>query len=111
RPRPGPPPDRPAAIDRRAAPRLVRAPLLPEEPGRMALSRQTAGSSWASVWAGAKRSPRSATRSTIVRIVQAFGRRPGSSSSSQLIGADTGAPAAGRTAYGATRVLIEAFWV
>ena len=30
---------------------------------------------------------------------------------SQVIGADTGAPAAGRTAYGATSVLIDAFWV
>ena len=65
----------------------------------------------ASVWAPAKRSPRSVTRSTMVRIVQRSGRRSGSSSSSQVIGAETGAPGAGRTAYGATRVLILAFWV
>ena len=72
---------------------------------------QTLGSSWGSVWAAANRSPRSATRSTMSRIVQRSGRRSGSSSSSQVIGAETGAPGAGRTAYGATSVLIDAFWV
>ena len=38
---------------------------------------QTGGSSWASVWASANRSPTSATRSTIVRIVQRSGRSVG----------------------------------
>ena len=33
------------------------------------------------------------------------------SSSSQVIGADTGAPGAGRTEYGAASVLLRMFWV
>jgi hypothetical protein len=69
------------------------------------------GSSWASVWAPAKRSPTFATRSRMSRMVQRFGRRVGSSSSFQAMGAETGAPAEGRTAYGATSVLIGSFWV
>jgi hypothetical protein len=45
------------------------------------------------------------------RIVKASGRSPGSSSSSQSMGADTGAPGAGRGLYGATSVLLTAFCV
>src|SRR4029079_4395575 len=81
-------------------------------PAMRAASRcQTSGSSWASVWAAANRPPCLATRSTMVRMVQRSGRRSLSSSSSQVIGAETGAPAAGPTEYGATSVLIEAFCV
>lgn len=58
---------------------------------------QTSGRTCASVWAAANRSPTFPTRSTIVRTVHRSGRNAGSSSSSQVIGADTGAPAAGRT--------------
>jgi hypothetical protein len=39
------------------------------------------------------------------------GLSPGSSSSAQPIGTDTGAPAEGRVEYGATSVLLIAFWV
>ena len=69
-------------------------------PARFTMGRvylRPAGSTWASVWAGANRSPTCSTRSSMSRTVQRFGRRSGSSSSSQVIGADTGAPAAGRT--------------
>ena len=44
-------------------------------------------------------------------IVQRSGRSSGSSSSSQVIGTDTGAPGAGRALNGATSVLLIAFWV
>ncbi len=57
------------------------------------------------------RSPRSASRAGMSRIVMPSGRSPGSSSSSQPIGADTGAPAAARGLYGATSVLLCTFWV
>ena len=46
-----------------------------------------------------------------VRMVKPSGRSDGSSSSSQAIGADTGAPGAARGLYGATSVLLIAFWV
>ena len=39
-------------------------------------------------------------------MVQRSGRSRGSSSSSQLMGTETGAPAAGRVLNGATRVLL-----
>ena len=45
-------------------------------------------------------------------MVNASGRGAGSMpSSSHSRGADTGAPAAARGLYGATRVLLLAFWV
>ena len=44
-------------------------------------------------------------------MVKPSGRSVGSSSSSHSIGAETGAPAAGRGLYGATSVLLIAFWV
>jgi hypothetical protein len=50
-------------------------------------------------------------RCTTVRIAKPSGLSSGSSSSSQLIGIDTGAPGAGRALYGATSVLLIAFWV
>src|SRR6185437_12645484 len=57
------------------------------------------------------RSPLAAMRSPMVRMVKASGRRSGSSSSSQSIGAETVAPAQARGLYGATSVLLIAFWV
>ena len=42
-------------------------------------------------------------------MVQRSGAMAGSSSSSQRMGADTGAPLDGRTEYGATSVLFTAF--
>jgi hypothetical protein len=42
---------------------------------------------------------------------ESVGSQRRSSSSAQSIGADTGAPAAGRGLYGATNVLLIAFWV
>ena len=51
------------------------------------------------------------TRSMMERMSHLPGRRVGSSSSSQVIGAETEADATGRTAYGATSVLIGEFWV
>ena len=53
------------------------------------------------------RSPRSARRAPIVRMVKPSGRSAGSSSSSQSIGADTGAPAAGRGLYGRDQRLVD----
>src|SRR5581483_9382023 len=50
--------------------------------------------------------PRSVSRRGKSRIVNEPGRSAGSSSSSQSIGAETGAPAAARGLYGATRVLL-----
>ena len=47
----------------------------------------------------------------MVRMSQRSGRSAGSSSSSQVMGADTAADATGRTAYGATSVLMGVFWV
>ena len=47
----------------------------------------------------------------MLRIVKPSGRSEGSPSSSQSIGADTGAAADGRGLYGATSVLCPAFWV
>ena len=60
---------------------------------------------------GAIGSGAEATRSSTVRIVQRSGRRSGSSSSSQVIGTETGAPGAARGLYGATSVLLIAFCV
>src|SRR5439155_636458 len=48
---------------------------------------------------------------SMVGLVRRSDRGSGSSGSSHAIGADTGAPASGRTAYGATSVLIEEFCV
>ena len=45
------------------------------------------------------------------RIVNELGRSAGSSSSDHSIGADRAAPGTGRTAYGATSVLMNVFWV
>jgi hypothetical protein len=50
-------------------------------------------------------------RSSTVRIVKASGRCQGASSSSHVMGAETGAPAAARGLYGAARVLLIALWV
>jgi hypothetical protein len=60
---------------------------------------------------GPRGSPTSCTRSTAVRTVQRSGRRSGSSSSSQWMDTDTGAPGAGRVLNGATSALLMAFWV
>ncbi len=77
----------------------------PRVPGRGAgrpdARGQSLGSSWPGPSAAANRSPRSASRARIVRIVQRSGRSAGSSSSSQAIGAETGRPGAGRGEYGA----------
>ena len=98
------------SVDRRTAPRLLPRPVQARRPPRLALTRAARapaalsysfGSSWASVWAPANRSPSSATRSTTLRIVNEFGRSDGSSSSSQPIGAETGAP--GRRPHGVRR--------
>ncbi len=56
------------------------------------------GRTWWSSWSPAHGSPMAATRSPTLRMVQRSGARSGSSSSSQRIGADTGAPGRGRTA-------------
>lgn len=76
-----------------------------------ALAQASGGNFWSQRSTGAKRSPFSATRPSIEATVNESGRRPGSSSSSHSIGADTGAPGAGRGLYGATSVLLPAFWV
>src|SRR5262245_53778261 len=47
--------------------------------------------------AGARTSPARARRSPMVRSVQRSARSPGSSSSAQVTGAETGAPRRGRT--------------
>ena len=52
-------------------------------------------------------SPRSASRSSTVRIVKPSGRSAGSSSSSQSIGADTGAPGAGARAVRRDQRLVD----
>src|SRR5204862_8269877 len=87
---------------------VLHGPILPRDVGT---SPHTGGSTWRSVWAAANRSPTSSTRARMVRIDQRSGRRATSASSSHVIGADTGAPGAGRTEYGATSVLMLAFWV
>src|SRR4051794_31193289 len=69
------------------------------------------GSFWAVLSRARNGSPFPASRSWTVRIVHLSGRRSGSSSSSHVIGTDTGAPGAGRGEYGATSVLLIAFWV
>ena len=70
--RPGDRP-RPSSPDRRCrSTRLARGRSEPTPPDRGA--GQSLGRTWRSVWAGANRSPTSATRSGIVRIVQRSGR-------------------------------------
>ena len=54
---------------------------------------------------------RPATRSAMVAMFQRSGRRSGSSSSSHVIGVETGAPGAGRSEYGAASVLLMMFCV
>jgi hypothetical protein len=74
-----------------------RPPPLPAGVGHPNTGRQPSGGSFCSVPStSAKRSPRSAMRSPMVRIVQRSGASVGSSSSSHSIGTETGAPAAGR---------------
>ena len=68
------------------------------------------GSTWSAA-STARNGSRARRASSTVRMVHRSGRRSGSSSSSQSIGTETGAPAAGPGLYGATRVLLIAFWV
>ncbi len=60
---------------------------------------------------GARGSPTSRRRSPMFSMFHRSGRSAGSSSSSHVIGVDTGAPGRGRRLNGATRVLLIAFCV
>ena len=97
--------------DRASAPRPGEHELRIAYITRQLPGQVRSGSSWAAPRSARKGSPLRASRSRTVRIVHRSGRSIGSSSSSQAIGTDTGAPSAGRGEYGATRVLLIAFCV
>ncbi len=69
------------------------------------------GSLWARFEMPAQRSPTSVSLCGRDLIVHLSLTKRSSSNSSHRIGADTGAPAAGRGLYGATSVLFMAFCV
>jgi hypothetical protein len=64
---------------------------------RATATGQRAGNAWSIPTSGASGSPSASSRSSTVRMVHRSGAKSGSSTSSHVMGTDTGAPARGRT--------------